>query len=215
MSDVERLFSEPPGPTVVNCDWCGSPAVVCAFAEVHTGGTPARLGFCEDHHRQLLDTGDGTLGGERAAYERRRTERDAEVRRQRTAWRKRKAARQAAARGRDGARGAPPGDTGASAGAALSVDPACPRDSEELVAAILAGERPVSPVASVDPRLEDPARRVERLQEALWPLVKLAEECGIYVDCNPSQRHSVMIVGEVPVQALFQARDLLKHERER
>ena len=97
----------------------------------------------------------------------------------------------------------------------MSVDPACPRDSEELVAAILAGERPVSPVASVDPRLEDPARRVERLQEALWPLVKLAEECGIYVDCNPSQRHSVMVVGEVPVQALFQARDLLKHERER
>ena len=210
MSDVERLFSEPPGPTVVNCDWCGSPAVVCAFAEVHSGGTPTRLGFCEDHHRQLLDTGDGTPGGERAAYERRRTERDAEVRRQRTAWRRRKAARQAAARGRNG-ESALPGE----AHAALAVDPTCPRDSEELVAAILAGERPVSPVASVDPRLEDPARRVERLQEALWPLVKLAEECGIYVDCNPSQQHSVMVVGEVPVQALFQARDLLKHERER
>ena len=211
MSDIERLFSEPPGPTVVNCDWCGSPAVVCAFAETHTGGTPTRLGFCEDHHRQLLDTDDDSLAGERAAYERRRTQRDAEVRRQRTAWRRRKAARQATARRRDGEPGSLPGE----AGAAHALDPACPRDSEELVAAILGGERPVSPVASVDPRLEDPARRVERLQEALWPLVKLAEECGIYVDCNPSQQHSVMVVGEVPVQALFQARDLLKHERER
>lgn len=214
MSDVERLFSEPPGPTVVNCDWCGSPAIVCAVAEVQTGGTPARLGFCEDHHRQLrADKGEDGLGSERAAYERRRTERDAEVRRQRTAWQRRKAARQAATRGRDRESSALPDEAHAPPGAALAVDPVCPRDSEELVAAILAGERPVSPVASVDPRLEDPTRRVERLQEALWPLVRLAEECGIYADCNPSQANSVMVVGEVPVQALFQARDLLKRER--
>lgn len=214
MSDVERLFSEPPGPTVVTCDWCGSPAIVCAVAEVQAGGTPARLGFCEDHHRQLLsDDGEDGFGSERAAYERRRSERDAEVRRQRAAWRRRKAARQASGRGRDGESPAMPDGALASAGSAIAVDAACPRDSEELVAAILAGERPVSPVALVDPRLEDPARRVERLQEALWPLVRLAEECGIYVDCNPSQSHSVMVVGEVPVQALFQARDLLKRER--
>jgi hypothetical protein len=45
--------------------------------------------------------------------------------------------------------------------------------------------------------------------------VHLAEECGIYVDCNPSQTHSVLVAGEVPVQALFRARDLLKRESER
>ncbi|MBA2645142.1 MAG: hypothetical protein H0U80_06820, partial [Solirubrobacterales bacterium] len=86
MSDVERLFSEPPGPTVVNCDWCGSPAIVCAVAETQAGGTPARLGFCEEHHRQLLsNAGEDMLAGDRAAYERRRTERAADIRRQRTA----------------------------------------------------------------------------------------------------------------------------------
>lgn len=211
MSDVERLFSEPPGPTVVNCDWCGAAAIVCAFAERHVGGTPARLGFCEEHHRQLLAaTTETALPAERAAYDRRRSEREAELRRQRSAWRQRKAASQAGARGRrHPAAGAPPGSPGDSSPQEGTV----PLDSEELVAAILQGERPVSPVTMVDPRLEDPARRVERLQEALWPLVRMAEECGIYVDCNPSQGHSVMVVGEIPVRALFQARDLLKRER--
>ncbi len=216
MSDVERLFSESPGPTVVNCDWCGSPAIVCAVTETHAGDTPARLGFCEQHHRQLLaDASEDALAGDRAAYERRRSERAADVRRQRTAWRRRKAARQTGAGGRTGDSRADPDESLTHVGSPAASEAPCPRDSEELVAAILAGERPVSPVATVDPRLEDPARRVERLQEALWPLVRLAEECGIYVDCNPSQAHSVMVVGEVPVQALFRARDLLKHERER
>lgn len=212
MSDVERLFREPPGPTVVNCDWCGSPAIVCAVAERHVGGTPARSGFCEEHHRQLLAaTTETALPAERAAYDRRRSEREAELRLQRSDWRRRKAVSQADARGRGGR----PGTVGPHPGApnASPAEGRTPLDSEELVAAILQGERPVSPVETVDPRLEDPARRVERLQEALWPLVQMAEECGIYVDCNPSQGHSVMVVGEVPVRALFQARDLLKRER--
>lgn len=213
MSDVERLFSEPPGPTVVNCDWCGSPAIVCAVAERHVGGTPARLGFCEEHHRQLLAaTTETALPAERAAYNRRRSEREAELRRQRSDWRRRKAASQAGARNRAGR----PDAVGSHPGPLEHSPPEegrVPLDSEELVAAILQGERPVSPVATVDPRLEDPAHRVERLQEALWPLVRMAEECGIYVDCNPSQGHSVMVVGEIPVRALFQARDLLKRER--
>ena len=55
--------------------------------------------------------------------------------------------------------------------------------------------------------------RLERLQEALWPLVRLAEECGVYIDCNPSHTHSVLVAGEVSVQDLFRARDLLKRER--
>jgi hypothetical protein len=234
MSGVERLFSEAPGPTVVNCDWCGAVATVCSVAERSVGGTPARIGFCEEHHAQLLSAstekpaGGGSTAderrSERAAYERRRSERDAELRRQRNAWRQRKAARQADARARLGERRGTPLPREAAHGAPssqpvpASADEAakiCPQDSEELVAAILQGERPVSAVQVVDPRLEDPTRRLERLQDALWPLVHLAEECGIYVDCNPSQTHSVLVAGEVPVQALFRARDLLKRESER
>ena len=220
MSGVERLFSELPGPTVINCDWCGAPAVVCSVAERQLGGTPARIGFCDEHHLQILGGADGQdAETARAAYVRRRAEREAELRRQRSAWRQRKAASQASARGRPSGQrdtapadaaspGRPPREEGPS-----ELDCACPQDSEELVAAILKGERMVSPVHVVDPRLEDPARRLERLQEALWPLVRLAEECGIYSDCNPSQTHSVLIAGEVPIQDLFRARDLLKRER--
>lgn len=227
MSGVDRLFSEPPGPTVVNCDWCGGVATVCSVAERSVGGTPARIGFCEEHHEQLVTaSADQRRSDERAAYERRRSERETELRRQRNAWRQRKAVSQASARAarlgdpRRSARTATPGrdDATADGSSAPSVGesaPVCPQDSEELVAAILGGERPVSPVQVVDPRLEDPARRLERLQEALWPLVRLAEESGIYVDCNPSQTHSVLVAGEVPVQALFRARDLLKRESER
>ena len=225
MSGVERLFSEAPGPTVVNCDWCGAVATVCSVAERSVGGTPARIGFCERHHAQLLSaSGEGPDGDGRAAYERRRAERDAELRRQRNAWRRRKAASQADARARNGDHRADgtsrrskrePDNRDGDLPRAEPADVACPQDSEELVAAILKGERPVSPVQVVDPRLEDPARRLERLQEALWPLVHLAEECGIYADCNPSQTHSVLVAGEVPVQALFRARDLLKRESER
>ena len=225
MSGVDRLFTEPPGPTVVNCDWCGGVATVCSVAERSVGGTPARIGFCEEHHEQLLTaSADRRRSDERAAYERRRSEREAELRRQRNAWRQRKAVSQAGARARLGdPRRAPqtttPNRDGATADGSSSPPaepaPVCPQDSEELVAAILGGERPVSPVQVVDPRLEDPARRLERLQEALWPLVRLAEESGIYVDCNPSQTHSVLVAGEVPVQALFRARDLLKRESER
>ncbi|CAA9492825.1 MAG: hypothetical protein AVDCRST_MAG38-2739, partial [uncultured Solirubrobacteraceae bacterium] len=59
MSGVERLFSEAPGPTVVNCDWCGEAATVCSVAERSVGGTPARIGFCEEHHARLLsDAGE-------------------------------------------------------------------------------------------------------------------------------------------------------------
>ena len=226
MTGVDRLFSEPPGPTVVNCDWCGDVATVCSVAERSVGGTPARIGFCEEHHEQLLaSSADRHLADERAAYERRRSEREAELRRQRNAWRQRKAVSQAGARARVGdARRAPQSsgsrtDRAPADGPIPSTAPepasACPQDSEELVAAVLGGERPVSPVHVVDPRLEDPARRLERLQEALWPLVRLAEESGIYVDCNPSQTHSVLVAGEVSVQALFRARDLLKRESER
>ena len=236
MSGVERLFSEAPGPTVVNCDWCGAVAMVCSVAERSVGGTPARIGFCEEHHMQLLSvatepTGDGDgdtagerLRSERADYERRRSERDAELRRQRNEWRRRKAARQADARTRlgDHRRSQGPRDAASQPPASPTVSATgeevatrCPQDSEELVAAILKGERPVSAVHVVDPRLEDPNRRLERLQEALWPLVHLAEECGIYVDCNPSQTDSVLVAGEIPVQALFRARDLLKRESER
>lgn len=224
MTPVQRLFSEPPGPTVLNCDWCGEPAFVCAAAEREGGGTPARMGLCETHHDQLLAaTMSEAPAEERAAYERRRNEREAELRRQRNAWQIRKAARQSAARdlGRAGprawdrsARSAPPAASdGGAAQPAGAPAPAVPQDSEELVASILQGERPVSPVEVVDPRLEDPARTTERLREALWPLVQLADECGIFIDCNPSQTHSVLVVGEVPVQALFRARDLLKRER--
>jgi hypothetical protein len=226
MSGVERLFSEAPGPTVVNCDWCGEAATVCSVAERSVGGAPARIGFCERHHEQILSgSADELVDGDgRAAYERRRAEREAELRRQRNAWRQRKAVRQADARGRsadhrpDAATRRPPGSPVVADRAPARREEAeagCPQDSEELVAAILKGERPVSAVHVVDPRLEDPARRLERLQEALWPLVRLAEECGIYVDCNPSQTHSVLVAGEVPVQALFRARDLLKRESER
>ena len=225
MTGVDRLFSEPPGPTVLNCDWCGGVATVCSVAERSVGGTPARIGFCEEHHEQLLSPSADRRGAdERAAYERRRSEREAELRRQRNAWRQRKAVRQAGARARLGdprrapqTAPAPDGATmnGSSSPVAVESAPVCPQDSEELVAAILGGERPVSAVQVVDPRLEDPARRLERLQEALWPLVRLAEESGIYVDCNPSQTHSVLVAGEVPVQALFRARDLLKRESER
>lgn len=199
MNPVERLFSEPPGPTVVSCDWCGDPAIVCTAVEQHVGGAPMRIGLCEEHHAQLSSaTGPGVAGEARADYERRRSERDVELRRQRSAWQRRKAAHRSGARER------------------MTADadrPAGPQDSEELVAAVLQGERPVSPVQVVDPRLEDPARTIERLQAALWPLVQLAEQSGIFVDCNPSQTHSVLVVGEVPVQALFNARDLLKRER--
>ena len=224
MSGVERLFSEAPGPTVVNCDWCGAAATVCSVAERSVGGTPARIGFCEEHHAQLLTDGGAAADGDgRAAYERHLAEREAELRQQRTAWRRRKAVSQADARARYGDHRAgpaprtPPRKSNAGDGTSLPNpgEAACPQDSEELVAAILKGERPVSPVQVVDPRLEDPARRLERLQEALWPLVRLAEECGVYVDCNPSQTHSVLVAGEVPVQALFRARDLLKRESER
>ena len=219
MSGVERLFSEAPGPTVVNCDWCGALATVCSVAERSVGGTPARIGFCEEHHAQLLDGGEAAAGEGRLEYQRRLAEREAELRRQRNAWRRRKAVSQADARARSGDhQGRRPPRESAARGASVGPDAAevaCPQDSEELVAAILKGERPVSPVHVVDPRLEDPARRLERLQEALWPLVHLAEECGIYVDCNPSQTHSVLVAGEVPVQALFRARDLLKRESER
>lgn len=225
MSGVERLFSEAPGPTVVNCDWCGAVATVCSVAERSVGGTPARIGFCEQHHEQLLSaSGELAEGDGRAAYERRRAERDAELRRQRNAWRQRKAARQADARARaadhrgNAAARRPSRESGVADSGSTQPQPAetpCPQDSEELVAAILKGERPVSAVHVVDPRLEDPTRRLERLQEALWPLVRLAEESGIYVDCNPSQTHSVLVAGEVPVQALFRARDLLKRESER
>lgn len=220
MTSVQTLFSEPPAPTVVSCDWCGVPAFVCAAAERDDGGRPSRIGLCEEHHVQLVAataSGEGTE--ERTAYERRRAEREADLRRQRSAWQVRKAARQSSTRdrglGRQQPRGrvvpalAYPGTDSRGAGEST----ACPQDSEELVASILQGERPVSPVEVVDPRLEDPARTVERLREALWPLVELAEECGIFVDCNPSQTHSVLVVGEVPVQALFRARDLLKRER--
>ena len=224
MSGVERLFSEAPEPTVVNCDWCGAVATVCSMAERSVGGTPARIGFCEQHHAQLVSApGQAADGDERAAYERRRAARDAELRQQRNEWRQRKAARQAEARARLTDHGAAPrrparGSSTAGDPSAARPDDSeasCPQDSEELVAAILKGERPVSAVHVVDPRLEDPSRRLERLQEALWPLVRLAEECGIYVDCNPSQTHSVLVAGEVPVQALFRARDLLKRESER
>ena len=224
MSGVERLFSEAPGPTVVNCDWCGEAATVCSVAERSVGGTPARIGFCEEHHARLLSDAGEEPGDGRAAYERRRAEREAELRQQRNAWRRRKAASQADARARNGDhRGDPaalrrtPDDPAGDGRPARpeATEVVCPQDSEELVAAILKGERPVSPVQVVDPRLEDPARRLERLQEALWPLVQLAEECGIYVDCNPSQTHSVLVAGEIPVQALFRARDLLKRESER
>ena len=234
MSGVERLFSEAPAPTVVSCDWCGAEATVCSVAERSVGGTPARIGFCEEHHARLLSASSQPVGdedaagerqrAERAAYERRRSERDAELRRQRNAWRQRKAARQADARARSGDHraGAAARETSRASPSGQSAPPggeeaakSCPQDSEELVAAILGGERPVSAVDVVDPRLEDPTRRLERLQEALWPLVHLAEECGIYVDCNPSQTHSVLVAGEVPVQALFRARDLLKRESER
>ena len=223
MSGVERLFSEAPGPTVVNCDWCGAVATVCSVAERFVGGTPARIGFCEEHHAQLL-SGNGEADGDcHAAYQRHLAEREAEVRRQRNAWRRRKAASQADARARSGdlrvspagRRPVPESTAGNAPSPAEPSEVSCPQDSEELVAAILKGERPVSPIQVVDPRLEDPARRLERLQEALWPLVHLAEECGIYVDCNPSQTHSVLVAGEVPVQALFRARDLLKRESER
>ena len=224
MSGVERLFSEAPGPTVLNCDWCGAVATVCSVAERSVGGTPARIGFCEEHHARLLSTGgEAADGDERAAYRRHLAEREADLRRQRNAWRQRKAVSQADARARSGDHRAhpvtrkPPSEPTAGSGSSLPEpgEVACPQDSEELVAAILKGERPVSPVQVVDPRLEDPARRLKRLQEALWPLVHLAEECGIYVDCNPSQTHSVLVAGEVPVQALFRARDLLKRESER
>ncbi len=208
---------------MVNCDWCGAVATVCSMAERSVGGTPARIGFCEQHHAQLMSApGQLADGDGRAAYERRRAERDAELRQQRNQWRQRKAARQADARARLADHGAAPRRP---ANGHPARDPAsarreesevsCPQDSEELVAAILKGERPVSAIQVVDPRLEDPSRRLERLQEALWPLVRLAEECGIYVDCNPSQTHSVLVAGEVPVQALFRARDLLKRESER
>lgn len=212
MSPVERLFSEPAEPTVVSCDWCGAPAIVCTAAERQVEGPPARIGLCEEHHDQLMSAGaEATAGSERAAYERRRRERDAELRRQRSDWQRRKAARQLTARGRH-EQSARTGRLDPQAGSA-DARPPCPQDSEELVMAVMQGERTFAPVETVDPRLEDPRQSLERLQEALRPLVQLAEECGVFIDCNPSQTHSVMVVGEVPVQALFRARDLLKRER--
>jgi hypothetical protein len=212
MSPVERLFSEPAGPTVVSCDWCGAVASVCTAAERQVEGPPARIGLCEEHYQQLMQgSGDATAASDRAAYERRRRERDAELRRQRSDWQRRKAARQLNARGRDG-ESARLGRVDAP-GSSADARPLCPQDSEELVMAVMQGERTFAPVETVDPRLEDPRQSLERLQEALRPLVQLAEECGVFIDCNPSQTHSVMVVGEVPVQALFRARDLLKRER--
>lgn len=222
MSSVQSLFSEPWGPTVVSCDWCGELAIVCTMAERQVGGPPTRIGLCEEHHGRLSQSPGDTREAERADYERRRGQREADIRRQRSAWQVRKAARQAGARARaNGAIQAPqpsrsaegtgrerPNHNGTPAG-----ERPFPQDSEELVASVLQGERMVAPVGSVDPRLEDTRETLERLQEALWPLVRLAEECGIYIDCNPSQKHSVLVVGEVPVDALFKARDLLKRER--
>ena len=215
MSPVQRLFSEPPEPTVTRCDWCGAAATVCTVAERAVDGPPARIGLCEEHHARLVGvTSDEARSGARAEYERRRLERNSDIRRQQSAWRKRKAAHQSGGRGTATVPTHGGGWPQAPRfGPAPGGGPPCPQDSEELIASILQGERTLTPIDELDPRLEDPAQTIARLREALWPLVELAQQSGVYIDCNPSQTHSVTVVGEVPVQALFRARDLLKRER--